>query len=610
MTADYAASMGAHSVDWDQMIEYLAGLKGNGVLRGMDKTVTGGNLTVTVGAGVAKASGIIRRFGSSTGVDFTGDPDGTNPRKALIVVDSSGSITKRLGTAAPVAPAGKIRRQTYDPDPPEISAGDTVLYEVWLPAAASTISDADVSDRRIDTIPDRRGVWATEFATSGSGTDADPWPIQAIIDELQYIIDEGASSPGKAFLDSGVFRGTTSIAFDTNAKNASNIIVQGSGMGGWESDGFGRYWGRGTTIDYGGTGEAMRFGSAAMANVYRLQLRDFTLKGTSSAASGIELENCYRNTLQNITIYGFSQKLTTTWGVHSKNSFSGRFVGLFFHDNFNGIFLEHTSNNGFQADLGFIEVDGFGDMASANDRYGIKLRGCLAATGFKGLFVVNFVNLGAGNAIGIHLTSCKGISIVSPYVEGGVNISSLTDIGIQVDNSQSVTLTSPAVTKIGTYGLYAFGNATTPVAIHPQFGADSGVDSTGTGIQGTWTIIGEPLFKAEWTGPYGNVVGGGLYSDGGIIAGSVGTFGNGDTTPDVGFEQANRLWRTNNSGATTITQFDNGELGMLLRIRAGDTNTTIQHGTNIFLKDGTNKTLASNETIVLCQFTTDRWDEV
>lgn len=55
---------------------------------------------------------------------------------------------------------------------------------------------------------------------------------------------------------------------------------------------------------------------------------------------------------------------------------------------------------------------------------------------------------------------------------------------------------------------------------------------------------------------------------------------------------------TANTSATTITNFASAADGQILYFRAGDANTTVQHGTNIFLKGGASKAFALNETAV------------
>ena len=62
-------------------------------------------------------------------------------------------------------------------------------------------------------------------------------------------------------------------------------------------------------------------------------------------------------------------------------------------------------------------------------------------------------------------------------------------------------------------------------------------------------------------------------------------FSDGDTTPDVDGWGA---FRTANTSATTITNFDNGFIGQVLRVRINDSNTTIGNGATIKTGTGTN----------------------
>lgn len=83
-------------------------------------------------------------------------------------------------------------------------------------------------------------------------------------------------------------------------------------------------------------------------------------------------------------------------------------------------------------------------------------------------------------------------------------------------------------------------------------------------------------------------------------------------TPNV-YQDANgagQLWTVTNTGATTITNISGGVVGKPTMIQATNGNTTLKHGTNIFLKSGADKTLITNETITLMQFTAGRWDEI
>jgi hypothetical protein len=71
------------------------------------------------------------------------------------------------------------------------------------------------------------------------------------------------------------------------------------------------------------------------------------------------------------------------------------------------------------------------------------------------------------------------------------------------------------------------------------------------------------------------------------------TFTNADTTPSVA---AGNLFKTNNSGATSITTFDDGVDGLSIVIVATDANTTFVNGATIKNRSGANVTTAANLT--------------
>src|SRR5579859_7019302 len=64
-------------------------------------------------------------------------------------------------------------------------------------------------------------------------------------------------------------------------------------------------------------------------------------------------------------------------------------------------------------------------------------------------------------------------------------------------------------------------------------------------------------------------------------------------TPDV--SQGN-VFKTNNGGAVTITNFLNGVDSQEIAVICGDTNTTIQNGTSIVTATGSNITCTANLT--------------
>jgi hypothetical protein len=78
---------------------------------------------------------------------------------------------------------------------------------------------------------------------------------------------------------------------------------------------------------------------------------------------------------------------------------------------------------------------------------------------------------------------------------------------------------------------------------------------------------------------------------------SVVSFTDGDTTPTVG---AGNSFVTANTGATSITNFDDGQAGQYLHIVFGDANTTLVHNvTKINLTSDSNWNFATNDAILL-----------
>jgi len=74
------------------------------------------------------------------------------------------------------------------------------------------------------------------------------------------------------------------------------------------------------------------------------------------------------------------------------------------------------------------------------------------------------------------------------------------------------------------------------------------------------------------------------------------TFTDADATPDV---SSSTVFRTANTGATSITNFEFGYTGKVIAIIAGDANTTIVDGSLINLSTGTSMTLASGDILLL-----------
>lgn len=124
------------SIWWQEQIEILhAGLSGvDCVLSGL--AVTGGaDMTPAVAKGAVLTNRVLKAVPAA---DVTiSAADGTNPRIDLIVVNSSGALAVRTGTAAAA------------PKPPARTANDVVIAMVYVPANDTAIATSQITDMRV-----------------------------------------------------------------------------------------------------------------------------------------------------------------------------------------------------------------------------------------------------------------------------------------------------------------------------------------------------------------------------------------------------------------------------------------------------------------------------
>lgn len=112
-------------------------------IRGVDAVLAGGACTAQgspdMTVAVAKASVLTNRvLRAVAGANATiTTANATNPRIDLVVINSSGTLTVRAGTAAAA------------PKPPTRTANDVVLCAVYVPANDTTISTNQITDLRV-----------------------------------------------------------------------------------------------------------------------------------------------------------------------------------------------------------------------------------------------------------------------------------------------------------------------------------------------------------------------------------------------------------------------------------------------------------------------------
>lgn len=124
------------SILFQEHLEILVeGISGkNCVLSGC--AVTGGaDMTPEVAKGAVLSNGVLYAIAAATVT--IGTADATNPRIDLVVVNSSGSLAVRAGTAAAA------------PKPPARTANDVVLAAVYVPANDTAIGTSQITDMRM-----------------------------------------------------------------------------------------------------------------------------------------------------------------------------------------------------------------------------------------------------------------------------------------------------------------------------------------------------------------------------------------------------------------------------------------------------------------------------
>jgi len=109
---------------------------------------------VKVGSGDAVIEGEYVTKWQSTNVTIA-TADSTHPRKDIICLKSDGTLVSSgddvacKGTAEAADPPTETGPKTETPKPPPIPTGYLLLAEVWVPANATQILNANITDRRV-----------------------------------------------------------------------------------------------------------------------------------------------------------------------------------------------------------------------------------------------------------------------------------------------------------------------------------------------------------------------------------------------------------------------------------------------------------------------------
>ncbi|MBA3580535.1 MAG: hypothetical protein H0W42_11185, partial [Gemmatimonadaceae bacterium] len=134
IAANLVAQSAPEPIDFDALAQ---GPALTGVISGCAVSVTGANMTVTVAAGVVRHKG--RRVVVAGG-GVTAVTDGSNPRRAIVSVNTSGTLAITHGTAA---------ASPYLPNASAIPANSVVIAAVDIPAATTAVTTAMLTDKAV-----------------------------------------------------------------------------------------------------------------------------------------------------------------------------------------------------------------------------------------------------------------------------------------------------------------------------------------------------------------------------------------------------------------------------------------------------------------------------
>jgi hypothetical protein len=175
---DTSEAPAIQSVWYDTDIRILErGLAGVGVLTGCGVTAQGSpDMTVAVAAGTIQPSAGAAAVTVTSGNVTVGTAHATLPRLDLISAAADGTKTITAGTAA------------ASPKPPALPSGHIGLAFIYVPATATTITTARITDKRCNP-PASTGVAFKMRAPQGTGTMTTTSPTYVAIDatDLAYL---------------------------------------------------------------------------------------------------------------------------------------------------------------------------------------------------------------------------------------------------------------------------------------------------------------------------------------------------------------------------------------------------------------------------------------
>ncbi len=218
-------------------------------------------------------------------------------------------------------------------------------------------------------------------------------------------------------------------------------------------------------------------------------------------------------------------------------------------------------------------VEGYQDVGLwLNEGFGGAARSRIIDTDFWGF---------SGTTAGIHMESDLPNAFILEVNNCTINPSDTATNGILVENGRlearnlHIERATNGIQFEGGNGIITnlTGASTVTNLITFASGYTGAVEMTGVDVNGGTSAIDDNVTSQDVAGSFTKARFPFRYQ-----------FANADTTPSVA--QQAPVYRTFNSGATTITDFDNGVPGQRFMLRFQDGNTTIDIGSNIANLDG------------------------
>jgi len=184
--------------DFDKIIRAF---QRNGVFSGWNVTPNDDIRGITVSAGSGKVNGIRRQTTSPTSFTLDENTSG-NPRRDLIIIDSTGTPSFVTGLPSPEDPANCGSSAPYGsrcktPKMPDLPDGAIALAEVWVPAGYDQpFTSNHIRDLRVFTLPSYGYIY-----------DPSEYGGNTLFDQLQNAIDDVPVNGGTVIVPNETIEG-------------------------------------------------------------------------------------------------------------------------------------------------------------------------------------------------------------------------------------------------------------------------------------------------------------------------------------------------------------------------------------------------------------------